>query len=51
MGEIKDYEGVIAEMIFHNKENGYTAGDENEYRELEQFIEQRTAFLSGEWLE
>ena len=32
------------------KENGYTAGDENEYRELEQFIEQRTAFLSGEWL-
>ena len=24
MGEIKEYEGVIAEMIFHNKENGYT---------------------------
>lgn len=24
MGEIKEYEGAIAEMIFHNKENGYT---------------------------
>ena len=38
MGEIKEYEGVIAEMIFHNKENGYTVavfelareGDESE---------------------
>ena len=24
MAEIKEYEGVIAEMIFHNRENGYT---------------------------
>ena len=24
MAEIKEYEGAIAEMIFHNSENGYT---------------------------
>lgn len=33
------------------KEWGYAAGDSSEYESLKDFISQRTAFLSGEWLE